>query len=168
MSKAAALQGNLSAEALLLAAVLGWTTALGNTPPGTPGVVATTSPVTRTIDAAAPGTPIDRNIIGNASHLDPSKPAAYEKLWAVLDDTAARGIAGGLDADTYNWKDMSGACVGHTGSPGPNVQTTLSWLKRARDHNSTAILTVNCRGTGPMSASGCCRFYYTDTSVAPW
>ena len=61
----------------------------------------------------------------------------------MLDYTAARGIAGGLDADTYNWKDMSGACVGHTGSPGPNVQTTLSWLKRARDHNSTAILTIN-------------------------
>jgi len=45
MSKAAALRRNLSAEALLLAAVLGWTTALGNTPPGTPSVVATTSPV---------------------------------------------------------------------------------------------------------------------------
>jgi hypothetical protein len=116
------------------------------------------------VDTTAPGKLMHRGIIGNATHYG-FNSQAWSKTWDILYDTCARGIAGGLDADTYNWKDLSGQGVGHTGSPGPNVHTTLEWMRLIRDHRSIPLVTINTKGIGPLSASGYCRFYYTDTSI---
>lgn len=129
--------------------------------------IAATSVQSHNINTAAPGKWIRRGVIGNATRLDtfPNGLRLWDKLWAVLDNTCARGIAGGLDADTYNWKDMSAQGAGHTGTPGPDVPTTLTWMRLARDHNAMPLLTINPRGVGPVEASGYCRFYYADTSL---
>lgn len=119
---------------------------------------------THEINAAVTGTVMHRGVIGDATRLDTQ--VATTKSWDILYNTFARGIAGGLDADTYNWKDMGGQGVGHTGTPPSTVPTTLDWMRKIRDHGSTALITANLRGIGPVSASGYGRFYYTDTSVA--
>jgi hypothetical protein len=128
----------------------------------------TTGIQSRTINAAASGKIVYRGVIGNSTRLDwfPSYLRLWDKTWAVLDRTCARGVAGGLDADTYNWKDMSGQGAGHTGTPSSVVPTTLDWMRLARDHKPISMLTANCRGIGPVESSGYCRFYYTDTSIS--
>lgn len=121
-----------------------------------------------TINAASVGPRVHRGVIGNATLLGwaPEANRIGEKLWKILDKTCARGIAGGLDADTYNWKDMGGQGVGHVGVPNSSVLTTLEWMRLVRNHRSIPLITANCRGIGPVEASGYCRFYYTDTSTA--
>ncbi len=130
--------------------------------------VISTSLLSHTIDAGAAGKSTYRGVIGNATRLDfyPGKLRMIDKLWAVLEDTCARGVAGGLDADTYNWKDMSGQGVGHTGVPSSVVPTTLDWMRLARDHKARPLITANCRGIGPLDSSGYSRFYYTDTDIS--
>ncbi len=130
---------------------------------GEPAVIATLM-ASHTIDTNLAGKPMYKGVVGNATHYG-FGPQIWAKTWDVLYDTCARGIAGGLDADTYNWKDLSGQGVGHTGVPGPNVHTTLEWMRLIRDHRSIPLVTANVRGIGPLSASGYGRFYYTDTSI---
>ena len=143
-----------------------WNTAAGVCPSVFGSAATATTPIeSRAIDATAAGVPMHRGVIGNATRLD-SGVAIKGKTWDILYDTCARGIAGGLDADTYNWKDMSGQGVGHTGVPGADVQTTLEWMRAVRDHRSTPLVTANVRGIGPVASSGYNTFYYTDTSVA--
>ncbi|MDH7602878.1 MAG: hypothetical protein QHI38_12090, partial [Armatimonadota bacterium] len=145
--------------------VRAWNSSPGVCPSGfgEPSAI-TTMMNSRVIDAAAPGKPMYKGVVGNATHYGFGSQV-WAKTWDVLYETCARGIAGGLDADTYNWKDLSGQGVGHTGVPGPNVHTTLEWMRFIRDHHSIPLVTANVRGIGPLSASGYGRFYYTDTSV---
>lgn len=122
----------------------------------------TTQPIELTIDLDATGQPISPLVTGSATRVD----IIPDYVWGILDNRMARGIAGGLDADTYNWKDMSGQGVGHSGTPGPEVNTTLDWLRNIRDHNATPLITANARGIGPLASSGYGTFYYTDTNIA--
>lgn len=145
--------------------VRAWNTSPGVCPSGYSGSTTVSTQIeSHTIDASVSGRPMHRGVIGNATILGMTS-AARARLWDVLYDTCARGIAGGLDADTYNWKDMSGQGVGHTGVPGPEVTTTLEWMRLIRDHRSTPLITANTKGIGPLAASGYGRFYYTDTSI---
>lgn len=132
-----------------------------------PGAQMTTSTLVHAVDTSVSGAQMNRGVIGNATRLDafPNKTLSWQKLWDVLYNTCARGVAGGLCADTYNWKDMSGQGVGHTGVPSAAVPTTLDWMRLARDHQSMPLLTANTRGIGPLASSGWCRFYYTDISL---
>lgn len=116
------------------------------------------------INALATGKTIERGLIGQATRLG-VQGAIVGKTWDVLYDTCVRGVAGGLDADTYNWKDMSGREVGHTGLPGPAVPTTLDWMRLVRDHRSLPLVTANIRGIGPPESSGVQTFYYSDKSI---
>jgi len=62
-----------------------------------------------------------------------------------------RGVAGGTDAETYNWKDLSASTRPHDWSyhpEDPPVVTTLEWLEQARDYDAELVLTVNTRGHG--------------------
>lgn len=125
-----------------------------------------------TVNTAVSGIPVSRGIMGNATLLSAygwaNGPAATERIWEIVGGNSARGIAGGMDADTYNWKDMSGQGVGHEGTPGPLVPTTLMWMRSVRDYGpAIPVITVNTRGTGPLASSGWCHFYYTDLSVPP-
>ena len=70
-------------------------------------------------------------------------------------------MAGGLDADTYNWQDLSGANVG--GTVNGQDWTTLNFLRGARDHNASPLFTANIRGIGAGIWSS---FAYTDTSAS--
>lgn len=135
-----------------------------------PSASATTLVASHAVQTDAIGVPVKKQIIGHATRLDayPDHGGSMDRVWEIVGDSSVRGIAGGLDADTYNWKDMSGQGVGHTGTPGPDEPTTLMWMRRVRDHQpATPIITVNCRGTGPLESSGYCRFYYSDTTLPP-
>lgn len=120
------------------------------------------------IDLSIPPRPVSKGILGQASNVtsNPSGNTGNAQKWSIARKSSIRGPAGGLDADMYNWKNMSGSWVGHTGSPGENVLTTLQWLKLARDYESEPVITVNARGIGPLASSGTCRFVYSDTSDA--
>ncbi|MGQ9807039.1 MAG: hypothetical protein ACUVSM_08375 [Armatimonadota bacterium] len=118
------------------------------------------------LDVTAATRPMSRGVLGQATNVTvhPSTSAGNAQHWEMVRRSSVRGPAGGLDADTYNWKDMSGTWVGHTGTPGPYELTTLSWLRLARDYEAQPVITVNSRGIGPLQSSGGCRFYYSDTS----
>ncbi|MGC8862986.1 MAG: hypothetical protein ACP5R5_09470 [Armatimonadota bacterium] len=111
--------------------------------------------LTHTIDLSTPGTPINRWIRGQAARCG-TWTAIRNKLLAVCYNSSMRGVAGGLDADTYNWKTLTGRSVG--------PQTTLQFLREARDRNSEPLFTANIRGIGTGTGSS---FAYTDTSLAP-
>lgn len=119
-----------------------------------------------TVDLSLISGSMSKGTLGQATNVtsNPSSNLGTAQKWSMLRDSSVRGPAGGLDADMYNWKDMSGSWVGHTGVPGPNELTTLQWLRLARDYQSQPVITVNSRGVGPLNASGNCRFYYSDTS----
>jgi hypothetical protein len=123
----------------------------------------------RTVQTDVVGTPISKGIMGSATRLDDMNPFHVgNRIWEIVGGSSVRGLAGGLDADTYNWKDMSGQGVGHTGTPGPEVPTTLMWMRDVRDYQpESSVITVNCRGTGPLASSGYCSFYYADTTLPP-
>ncbi len=131
-----------------------------------PPATATTLRQQVVLDITAAGRPMSRGVLGQATNVTvhPATSAGNAQHWEMVRRSSVRGPAGGLDADTYNWKDMSGTWVGHTGSPGPYELDTLSWLKLARDYEAQPVITANARGIGPLSSSGGCRFYYTDTS----
>lgn len=62
-----------------------------------------------------------------------------------------RGVAGGTDAETYHWKELSSSTRPHFWShhvEDPPVVTTLEWLEQARDYDAELVLTVNTRGRG--------------------
>ena len=133
-------------------------------------VAGTTLVDAHAVQADTVGTSISKGIIGHATRLDayPNQGGSMERVWDVVGGSSVRGIAGGMDADTYNWKDMSGQGVGHAGTPGPDVPTTFMWMCDVRDRRpAIPVITVNTRGTGPLSSSGWCTFYYTDTSLPP-
>ena len=62
-----------------------------------------------------------------------------------------RGVAGGTDAETYHWKELTSSTRPHFWShhvEDPPVVTTLEWLEQARDYDAELVLTVNTRGRG--------------------
>jgi hypothetical protein len=62
-----------------------------------------------------------------------------------------RGVAGGTDAETYDWKRLTSSTRPHYWShfvSDPPVVTTLEWLEEARDYNAELVLTINTRGSG--------------------
>ncbi len=64
-----------------------------------------------------------------------------------------RGVAGGTDAETYHWKELSSSTRPHAWSyhvDDPPVVTTLEWLREARDFDAESVFTVNTRGRGRM------------------
>ena len=60
--------------------------------------------------------------------------------------SSIRGVAGGLEADTYNWKDRTGRDVGS--SSGKKGRPTLEFLRESRDYDCELIVTANVRGVG--------------------
>lgn len=69
----------------------------------------------------------------------------YPLLWDITEGSLARGLAGGLDADTYDWRDIySGSNWGQGGG----AFTTLEFLQYARDYGASPMLTANMFGGG--------------------
>src|SRR5262245_35401594 len=61
-----------------------------------------------TTDASAPGTPFNPGVRGQAVPATPINrtdyPTGVNGAYAVSDGSSLRGVAGGLEADTFNWK----------------------------------------------------------------
>ncbi len=71
--------------------------------------------------------------------------AAYEALWELTRGAMARGVGGGLDADTYDWRDINSGCwYGLLGGK----FTTLEFLQHARDYDADPMITANMFGGG--------------------
>jgi len=62
----------------------------------------------------------------------------------VAYDTSIEGLAGGSEADTYNWKDRTGS-AGYDGVPS---RPLLEFLRNARDVNAEPMMLFNTYGTG--------------------
>jgi hypothetical protein len=102
-----------------------------------------------TVDMSAPGTSIDRDILGTNYFT--------QRFWApVADRTMLTGPAGGLTADDYNWQKEV---------PYP-WWNTIGVLQNIRDSGSRPMFMVNMRGIGNLTTPNDLNtFYYTDTSV---
>lgn len=98
---------------------------------------------------------IDRNAEGKEMPpaLRGQNPYRNGKLtpkdFAICQGSLARGPAGGLDADTYDWRDVSSGVW----NKGPRY-TTLEWLEMVRDHDSIPLITANVIGGGKLSPKG--------------
>src|SRR6476661_9573377 len=82
-----------------------------------------------TIDAASAGTPFSRGVRGQAiPSINQFRPPATIGTQMSLDvarGSSIRGVAGGLEADFYDWRTRS-----HD-----QRSTTLDYLRFARDYN---------------------------------
>lgn len=103
------------------------------------------------IDMNVPGAAINRGILGTNY--------TTQRDWApVADRTFITGVAGGLDAEIFNWETR----VGTYDWP------TLGVLRNIRDSGSTPMFIVNLRGTGVSDGySTDVGFHYTDTTLPP-
>ncbi len=71
----------------------------------------------------------------------------WEPIWDLSAGSLGRGLAGGLDADCYDWRDIdSGSGWGTPAWSGR--YTTLEFLQQARDRQATPLITANMFGGG--------------------
>jgi hypothetical protein len=80
---------------------------------------------------------------------------AYEALWELTRGAMGRGVGGGLDADTYDWRDINSGC--NYGLLGGKF-TTLEFLQHARDYDADPMITANMFGGFDQETFQC----YTD------
>lgn len=92
----------------------------------------------------------------------------YPALWNLTTGSSGRGLAGGLDADTYDWRDInSGANWGLVGGH----FTTLEFLQYARDRDAAPMLTANVFGGGYQDSGDgtfICQYDNPEGLAADW
>jgi len=92
------------------------------------------------------GTPFSPWVRGQCPYRSISS-SGWGPIWDLTTGSLGRGLAGGLDADCYDWRDIdSGSGWGTPVSSGRF--TTLEFLQYARDHQAAALLTANAFGGG--------------------
>jgi hypothetical protein len=100
-------------------------------------------------DASAPGTAFNPGVRGQAAPATPINrsdyPTGVNGAYAVSDGSSIRGVAGGLEADTFNWKNRNYDPAAQYNYYGPRVGT-LDYRGAARDHNADLYITANIRG----------------------
>ncbi len=112
------------------------------------------------IDLKVSGTPFSRGVRGQAvPSISKSTPAIVvtEMSLNVARGSSIRGVAGGLEADFYDWRTRNN----------DQRTTTLDYLRFARDYDARLVITANIRGLAepdpsPGNPNGR-RFY--DTSI---
>jgi len=131
-----------------------------------PATVGTTAGKVSVIDCRQ-GTSFNPGVRGQCPYRSISE-STYGTLWDLTIGSGARGLAGGLDADTYDWRDIdSGANWGLRGG----YFTTLQFLQYARDHQAFAILTANMFGGGykdPTDGTFICQTDNPEGLAADW
>ena len=101
---------------------------------------------TRAINADAAGISISGGLRGQNPYRNSySSP----QMFNVSFRGSVRGPAGGLDADTYDWRDVNSG-VWYTGPQ----YTTLEFLRMARDRHAEPLFTANVIAGGSRDASG--------------
>src|SRR5688500_16998537 len=114
---------------------------------------------TFTTDASISGTPFSTGVRGQpipAVTIDRGEytigvPRALE----VSRGSSLRGVAGGLEADTFNWKTRNNS---------PRAGT-LDYLRHSRDNNSNLYITANIRGLVEPDPDSPGRQRFYDTSI---
>src|SRR5690242_16472535 len=99
------------------------------------------------IDMAAPGTPFNPGVRGVAvpaiNITRGEFTVGIPQTLQLSDRSSIRGVAGGIEAEMFNWKTRN-----NDARP-----TTLEYLRWARDHHAELVVTVNMRGlVGPDPA----------------
>jgi hypothetical protein len=95
------------------------------------------------------GTPFSPWVRGQCPYRS-VKAAEYTALWQLAVGAMGRGVAGGLDADTYDWRDiLSGSWYARGGGR----FTTLEFLQHARDHEAVPMITANMFGGGYLDGT---------------
>jgi hypothetical protein len=120
------------------------------------------SPVTiPPIDVASAGTSFSRGVRGQAiPSINEFRPPATIGTQMSLDvarGSSIRGVAGGLEADFYDWRTRSN----------DQRSTTLDYLRFSRDYNASLVITANIRGLAepdPTTTDPDDRRFY-DTSI---
>ena len=114
------------------------------------------------INLTTPGTPFNPGVRGQAiPSINQFRPGAAVGTATSLDvarGSSIRGVAGGLEADFYNWRTRSN----------DQRATTLEYLQYARDYNAELVITANIRGLAepdPTTEITSDRRFY-DTSIA--
>lgn len=134
---------------LALAATVACSFARGQTPVQVPP-----------IDLGVWGTPFSRGVRGQAVPSTSNGTSAIigtEMNLNVARGSSIRGVAGGLEADFYDWRTRNN----------DQRTTTLDYLRFARDYDARLVITANIRGLAepdpsPSNPNGR-RFY--DTSI---
>ena len=89
--------------------------------------------------------------------VDP--PDYYFGVMGMGSNSLFRGVAGGIDAETYNWKTLNSFTFAEQYPRGYRIvspfnpkRTTLDFLEGCRAYGSTPIITINTRGDGSMTS----------------
>jgi len=113
------------------------------------------------IDLAISGTPFSKGVRGQAipsiNQFRPPATIGTQMGLSVAAGSSIRGVAGGLEADLYDWRTRNNDAR----------STTLEYLRFARDYNANLVVTTNVRGLSELDPSPTAddrRFY--DTSIA--
>jgi hypothetical protein len=127
------------------------------------GTLATAQTLVPTIDLATSGTPFSEGVRGQAlpsiNQFRPPATIGTQMGAAISNGSSIRGVAGGLEADLYDWRTRNN----------DQRSTTLDYLRLARDNNASLIITTNVRGLtelDPTTASNTSDRRFYDTSVA--
>lgn len=98
------------------------------------------------------GISINRAILGQNVYCQGGSQRSMDMK--IVQNSSMRGVAGGLWADSYNWKTLTGNYLG--------PQTTLDIVREARDKNAEFVIIANCRGFGTGTGSS---FVFTDRTT---
>lgn len=115
----------------------------------------------------AEGTAFSTGVRGQNPYRMLSATAA-NSLWDLTIGSSGRGLAGGLDADTYDWRDINS---GSNWGSGGEEFTTLEFLVLARDHDVWPLLTANLFGGGYIDTGDgtfICQTDNPDGLAADW
>ncbi|MCC7349818.1 MAG: hypothetical protein IT446_04550 [Phycisphaerales bacterium] len=122
------------------------------------------------VNVQASQQPFNRAVFGQNIHASPyyseGYGTAYGKNQELLEGTSERGPAGGMRADSYDWRIREDA-FGALALPGGGTargESTLDYLRHARDRHSLPIITVNEHGLGHVDGNG--DVVYDNTSTA--
>ena len=122
--------------------------------------------VSHSINLGQAGRSLNHKIFGQAvptsGGSEAFEHAMNDSTVGVAGGASIRGVAGGLSADTYDWKLRTGSVVGEFGVPG---RPTLEYLRYARNENAELFITVNTRGTGTGVSSQ--DFVWQSTNATP-
>ena len=115
-----------------------------------------------TINLGLAGSAFNPGVRGQAvPSINQFRPGAATGTQMSLDvarGSSIRGVAGGLEADFYNWRTRSN----------DQRATTLEYMQFARDYNAELVITANIRGLAepdPTTEITSDRRFY-DTSIA--
>lgn len=111
----------------------------------------------------------NRAVFGQNTHasayFSEGYDAAYNKYLNLLNGTSERGPAGGMFADSYDWRIRETAFGAQLPGGGTaHGESTLDYLRHARDHNALPIITVNEHGFGQATGNGY-EVNYTNTDT---